>query len=339
MAQPSLICEYAQVSSALLILDSNTIFHMVRKHAFHVRTKSTFHHLYEHEHDLNAEYATAIGIWPALVSVMNHACMPNTCRAHIGDMMIIHANQDIPAKTELTTAYLPIDHHLKSFPRGYMLNKRYDMGCNCTYCVHTIQGAGSPTKERDAAIADIRENFLSSLATHSAKNDDIVVSALQLSIHNRLDVVEQTYLPAPATECPRFELSKVYLLFMAEMAGNGWFGRVLSQAIRHFEIMGFDLTVEMDYSDESKEVPACFIVKRWGFMHHDLIETMMHIRIAFKMLDVTEEAMGQLMENYKIIYRCILGEEESLPLFLKSNKGSGYTRLGVFKEYVRRFAP
>ena len=47
------------------------------------------------------------GVW-VLVCRTNHSCLPNVCRAIIGNVLIIRASTSIPADTEIYDSYVPI---------------------------------------------------------------------------------------------------------------------------------------------------------------------------------------------------------------------------------------
>ncbi|CAH8390155.1 unnamed protein product [Eruca vesicaria subsp. sativa] len=78
----------------------------------------------------NKEYY-GVGLW-TLASFMNHSCVPNARRLHVGDYAIVHASRDIKAGEEITSAYFEV----LSSP----LEKRKEMAeswgfsCKCSRC-------------------------------------------------------------------------------------------------------------------------------------------------------------------------------------------------------------
>ncbi|KAH0911517.1 hypothetical protein HID58_034838 [Brassica napus] len=78
----------------------------------------------------NKEYY-GVGLW-TLASFMNHSCLPNARRLHVGDYAVVHASRDIKAGEEITSAYFDV----LSSP----LEKRKEMAeswgfsCGCSRC-------------------------------------------------------------------------------------------------------------------------------------------------------------------------------------------------------------
>ncbi|KAJ4916576.1 SET domain protein 35 [Raphanus sativus] len=78
----------------------------------------------------NKEYY-GVGLW-TLPSFINHSCVPNARRLHVGDYAIVHASRDIKAGEEITSAY----YDVLSSP----LEKRKEMAeswgfsCKCSRC-------------------------------------------------------------------------------------------------------------------------------------------------------------------------------------------------------------
>ncbi|ESQ34307.1 hypothetical protein EUTSA_v10007288mg [Eutrema salsugineum] len=78
----------------------------------------------------NKEYY-GVGLW-TLASFINHSCLPNARRLHVGEYAIVHASRDIKAGEEITSAYFDV----LSSP----LEKRKEMAeswgfcCGCSRC-------------------------------------------------------------------------------------------------------------------------------------------------------------------------------------------------------------
>ncbi|KAI5274328.1 SET domain-containing protein [Aureobasidium subglaciale] len=65
-------------------------------------------------------------------SYMNHSCVQNTSRSFVGDMIVVRANSDIPAGTELTTSYVPA---ISSEPNRHAeLLDSWHFECACPLC-------------------------------------------------------------------------------------------------------------------------------------------------------------------------------------------------------------
>ncbi|KDN66166.1 putative TPR domain-containing protein [Colletotrichum sublineola] len=91
------------------------------------------------------------GLW-VHAAYANHACLPNTNRSFIGDMLIATATVDIPAGTEITHIYLP--------PKAaYLLRVsqfRHSWGfvCSCALCEGERRSPPEQHKKRNAVLAE-----------------------------------------------------------------------------------------------------------------------------------------------------------------------------------------
>lgn len=71
--------------------------------------------------------ASMVGIW-LLACRANHSCIPNFCRAFVGDMLILRASKSIPKDTEIFDSYItPSD----SFPDRRTNLNGYGFECEC----------------------------------------------------------------------------------------------------------------------------------------------------------------------------------------------------------------
>lgn len=87
------------------------------------------------------------GLWH-MVSFFNHSCLSNCNVNFIGDVIVIHANKDIPAGEEVTIKYFPPDWTLGQ--RIERAEGSYGFRCDCYLCK---LDAGDPMKKT-------REEFL-----------------------------------------------------------------------------------------------------------------------------------------------------------------------------------
>lgn len=78
----------------------------------------------------NSDYY-GIGLW-VLASFLNHSCIPNTRRLHVGDYVIVHASRDVKAGEELTIAYFDVLSPLDK--RKDMMLKSWGFDCICKRC-------------------------------------------------------------------------------------------------------------------------------------------------------------------------------------------------------------
>ncbi|XP_022775778.1 uncharacterized protein LOC111317607 [Durio zibethinus] len=71
-----------------------------------------------------------VGLW-ILASFINHSCIPNARRLHVGDYVIVHASRDIKAGEEITFIYFdtfsPLDKREE-------MSKSWGFNCKCRRC-------------------------------------------------------------------------------------------------------------------------------------------------------------------------------------------------------------
>ncbi|KGN51940.1 uncharacterized protein LOC101202892 [Cucumis sativus] len=71
-----------------------------------------------------------VGLW-VLPSFINHSCIPNARRLHIGDHILVHASRDVKAGEEITFAYFD---PLSSWKDRKRMSETWGFNCNCKRC-------------------------------------------------------------------------------------------------------------------------------------------------------------------------------------------------------------
>lgn len=105
------------------------------------------------EDDEEALGGGSTGIW-LHASYMNHSCLPNTARAFIGDMMIVHATRDIAAGEEILTSYQPA---MMALPERRDEFKFWGFRCDCPLCQIERQLPASAFAGRERIEKEARE--------------------------------------------------------------------------------------------------------------------------------------------------------------------------------------
>ncbi|CAH8253484.1 unnamed protein product [Arabidopsis lyrata] len=77
----------------------------------------------------NKEYY-GVGLW-TLASFINHSCIPNARRLHVGDYVIVHASRDIKAGEEITFAYFDV---LSPLEKRKEMAESWGFRCGCSRC-------------------------------------------------------------------------------------------------------------------------------------------------------------------------------------------------------------
>ncbi|KAL9226189.1 hypothetical protein vseg_002030 [Gypsophila vaccaria] len=81
-----------------------------------------------------------LGLW-LLPSFINHSCVPNVRRVHIGDYVVVLASRDIKAGEEVTFAYYDV---LSPLNKRKEMAKAWGFTCRCKRCKHEEQMQSKP---------------------------------------------------------------------------------------------------------------------------------------------------------------------------------------------------
>ena len=101
------------------------------------------------------EKSTGVWIYPSL---LNHACVPNTQRCFIGDIMIIFASKDIQENEEITNTYVC---QLSEYEERQKHIKNYNFKCLCDLCKEEEKDQKRQKRERIVEkLAEINYNML-----------------------------------------------------------------------------------------------------------------------------------------------------------------------------------
>ncbi|PON54148.1 N-terminal acetyltransferase A, auxiliary subunit [Parasponia andersonii] len=77
----------------------------------------------------NSDYY-GIGLW-ILACFINHSCVPNARRLHVGDHVLVHASRDVKAGEEVTFAYFDV---LSPLGKRKQMSKSWGFDCDCKRC-------------------------------------------------------------------------------------------------------------------------------------------------------------------------------------------------------------
>ncbi|KAL8837551.1 MAG: hypothetical protein Q9176_005607 [Flavoplaca citrina] len=124
------------------VLDSTLNNQIIEKNKFTTEAMGSLSALHDmfagQESSQSPEYSpfkcspiTTCGMW-FLACRANHSCLPNVCRAIIGDMLILRAATSIPANTEIFDGYVFASDQYPT--RRADLKKTYGFTCECPYC-------------------------------------------------------------------------------------------------------------------------------------------------------------------------------------------------------------
>lgn len=133
------------------------------------------------------------GLWH-MVSFFNHSCLSNCNVNFIGDVIVIHANQDISAGEEVTIKYFPPDWTLTQ--RIDRAEGSYGFRCDCPLC--KLDEADPMRKTREEFLDKIEQSENDSLTEALADLKKMKVTYLkrteyQLQLVTPLEALSQIY--------------------------------------------------------------------------------------------------------------------------------------------------
>ena len=89
------------------------------------------------------------GLW-LLPSFFNHSCINNTSRIVLGDLLFLHAKQDIKKNEEITVKYFGTDNYSE---RMKSAKERYNFECDCSLC--KFDAADENLERRETLVNEI----------------------------------------------------------------------------------------------------------------------------------------------------------------------------------------
>ncbi|KAK4193215.1 hypothetical protein QBC35DRAFT_519407 [Podospora australis] len=140
----------------------------------------------------------AKGLW-VHVSNMNHACVPNTMRSFMGDMLISRATRHIKEGEEIFQQYVPV----KSLPdtRNAQYKDGWGFECNCTLC-------SGERKSSEAALAKRKElsAAVEKLCNKKVPGREIIPDAAIRSVDRLAKQLEEAHEEEIYAKLPRLTL-------------------------------------------------------------------------------------------------------------------------------------
>ncbi|KAL2064031.1 hypothetical protein VTL71DRAFT_4525 [Oculimacula yallundae] len=174
------------------------------------------------------------GLW-IKSSYINHSCLPNLTRAFIGDMMIIHANSDIPPNTELTHQYLAPETSYLTRRKKFPLH--WDFTCDCLLCSTEATSPDEKHQQRRDLVDQIKLHALSPQNQMYA-SQRISKGAIK-AIERLVRKLEDLHEPAVYANIPRLLLvhPTIWLTDAHRAAGNH--AKVIKYALEILRNFGF----------------------------------------------------------------------------------------------------
>ncbi|PSN75371.1 hypothetical protein BS50DRAFT_644252 [Corynespora cassiicola Philippines] len=226
-----------------------------------------------------------LGLW-ATAAYMNHSCVSSAHRACIGSMMIIRAEHDLPAGTELTLQYMSPGQGAEPGSIGNC----WGIECNCAYCDDYKSTPARKLEQRKA----LREMYNQTMGARQINFPKVKQYLRQLA-----DTFSK-----PVDQVPRYELLELYWGLMAAAADRGEWALCLSAVGELLRVVGYQVEGFGDKKGEKVRI------LKFGMGCAYAIEGLMLAREALKKLGRAGE-IDDVTSLAKTTYKITLGEDET----------------------------
>ncbi|KAL5046142.1 hypothetical protein BDW71DRAFT_197864 [Aspergillus fruticulosus] len=235
------------------------------------------------------------GLW-RLALYINHSCYCITRRSFIGDMMIVHAIQNIRVNTELTFWY---KSPLEGTPNGDAMDlAHWGFRCSCIICQDNA-GTDDMTLENRKGLVASLDAFLDFL--RSGKFDPAGIVSL-------LSWLEETLLP-PSLRIPRLAIWSYYrspsLLYTRENQPR----KAIESGLKALESLGYIIQGGQLPHPQNNVNRIRLVVRKWGLVADTLVGCWMNL--AFSYRDLAPAHAIQAGNYAWITYRMCIGEDET----------------------------
>ncbi|KAI1464925.1 uncharacterized protein F4812DRAFT_144812 [Daldinia caldariorum] len=243
---------------------------------------------------------TTCGIWP-IASRINHSCVPNCCRAFIGDMQIVRACTDLEAGAELVFEYR-VPGLLETYEETQKKLSHWGFVCKCARCLNTKSTPRKAAKERSALAAKL------ALVMRQSPSRARIIQATAL-----LKELEKTYVNNPATPpVLRMELPDGYFALGAYMVQRNKPMEGLEMLLKGLEAFGYvvEACPPRDMAEGKTKTNAVLNIKRWGKANEFVVWAFSKILHAYNKLapDLSDVAKGY----FRVSYSISCGEDETI---------------------------
>ena len=116
------------------------------------------------------------GVW-VYSAYSNHACLPNSNRSFVGDMLISVAVVDIPKDTEITQIYMPPKAAYQL--RADQYRKSWGFACDCALCEGEKQSPKEQHEKRFKALAEIEATLRRKNMSPKRRHTDAEIRVLE----------------------------------------------------------------------------------------------------------------------------------------------------------------
>ncbi|CAP60185.1 uncharacterized protein PODANS_1_5000 [Podospora anserina S mat+] len=223
----------------------------------------------------------AKGLW-VHASNLNHACVPNTLRSFLGDMLISRATRHIKAGEEIFQQYVPV----KSLPdvRNGVYKDGWGFECSCTLCVAELKQSSEASREKRKDLLAQVEKILNK-KTPRAKT--IIPDATIRSVDKLMKQLEEAHEPEIYGRLPRLTLIYGSNWLVGAYRGKKNYSKTIRYAVKVLRNFGFEMPQGAESQDKVWDPRQMFFSEEW----HSLMT--IHVVVALRRLAEAYNGLGK----------------------------------------------
>ncbi|KAF2845115.1 SET domain-containing protein [Plenodomus tracheiphilus IPT5] len=236
------------------------------------------------------------GFW-IHTSYTNHACLPNSVRAFIGDMLFVRATRDIDQGEEITSQYLAPE--LAYEARQQSFEGTWGFICDCTLCSHD-KSVGKALEEHRLAIFE--ELKISAMKLGAAPT----ITALK-KFAKRLRDLEALYADEAYAELPSLCLVHPTIYLTEAFRTLKSTNKMIESARKLLTYFGIITRVEDEHFS---------VVKNVGLVNVEAVRALKYMAEGYKTLGRMSLA-GEILNAAKVWFRVITGADVGVEEFME----------------------
>lgn len=192
--------DYEGIGKQLLLKDGRPVIDTFQVHDIVARNAFGVGAIDGNENVRNA----STGLW-VRAAYVNHSCLSNANKDHVGDLLILRASRAISAGEEITHSY---DESIDYDARAAALMNTWGFECKCALCL--------AERADDTAVRKKREELRGEADALIERESAVIAKRLTISKAKRLArAIEDTYDGERYKDLPRSALSSI----------SGWLGQ------------------------------------------------------------------------------------------------------------------
>ncbi|KAH7391710.1 hypothetical protein BKA66DRAFT_568125 [Pyrenochaeta sp. MPI-SDFR-AT-0127] len=263
----------------------------------HIRRRNCFTAFLRSLDLLTGNHAARNGFW-IHTSYINHACLPNSVRTFIGDVLLLRATRDIATGEEITAQYVAPELIIEDRQQKFL--GTWGFRCDCHLCA-VDENVGQPNeKERMRIFEELK-------STAQKLGNRPTVTALK-KFAKRLRDLEAVYDDTKYAELPRLCLIHPTLFLTEAWRTLKNVERTIESATKLLKHFGILTQVDGEYFE---------VTKNSGLVNIEAVRALKYMAEGYDSKGRTELA-NQIRDVAKVWFRVITGADVGAEEFIRA---------------------